>query len=772
MEREEINEKLSMLGRRMEELKLEIHSATTATAATFSEFEFESSFDITAALSDKVRAISEEMQELSLKVETEVKGQLNISTGEFQSLTRQLEQVTVVMGVLEKLTKAQQLMETIATASSERKYSEASSSLVLLEEALKQPLCEREEEIKIMVAVRIQVEVLKQKLIQDLNDAWKETVFWTSLDGASKKEKPAKGETKGVASQDEDIRQWELRLPKSDSTAEQQTLSEMVTALEEVSQLDRKLQALGRHLVQNIFPLTLYWQKVVVTETPLSSGKQVVVKATSERKLPSCLDVFSVVGNLLDLLNDSLLHVQVERKAGQDAEGCQVTLMNLLGDEIAEKVLDGIVKECLSHAIPSTNKELESFHEVIAVTKKFQDKLVSMGFVSEDSRILLDYVENVNVLFANKKCQSILERARGLMTTDIHDTALISSDASPGELPPLDKAGGPSKEKSRKVEMASDPLLSDSTFRMPTCRVSVCIQELLDLAYSTLNEASSSSPQCAVQMFYAVRNIFELFCSVFPTYHAHSLANFPQLTALHHNNCMFLAHHLLTLGHQFKHSLPSDVSATFVDLIPEIRTLGVSSFMEQMKTQKAILEQYIEGAAGFATMDEDTNYEAAEKSLKQALHQLTHLQRVWQDVLPASVYRKAIGILLNSLLTLVMDHLTSLEDISSEAARKLFLLLKMVDDKAATLFLTEEESSDTKNSGNKAKVDLHRHATKYTKFTEIQLVLNGSLQEIADRWADGMGPLAAEFPANELKQLIRALFQNTDRRAAVLAKIK
>lgn len=40
------------------------------------------------------------------------------------------------------------------------------------------------------------------------------------------------------------------------------------------------------------------------------------------------------------------------------------------------------------------------------------------------------------------------------------------------------------------------------------------------------------------------------------------------------------------------------------------------------------------------------------------------------------------------------------------------------------------------------------------------------------RWADGKGPLAAEFSAAEVKSLIRALFQNTERRAAALAKIK
>ncbi len=52
----------------------------------------------------------------------------------------------------------------------------------------------------------------------------------------------------------------------------------------------------------------------------------------------------------------------------------------------------------------------------------------------------------------------------------------------------------------------------------------------MTLAYETLHEAVESSPQCAIQLFYAVRNIFELYCGVFPTYHRQSLATLPQLT--------------------------------------------------------------------------------------------------------------------------------------------------------------------------------------------------------------------------------------------------
>jgi hypothetical protein len=46
--------------------------------------------------------------------------------------------------------------------------------------------------------------------------------------------------------------------------------------------------------------------------------------------------------------------------------------------------------------------------------------------------------------------------------------------------------------------------------------------------YETLTEATQSSEQCAVQLFFAVRNIFELFCSVIPTFHRENLLKFPQ----------------------------------------------------------------------------------------------------------------------------------------------------------------------------------------------------------------------------------------------------
>lgn len=51
------------------------------------------------------------------------------------------------------------------------------------------------------------------------------------------------------------------------------------------------------------------------------------------------------------------------------------------------------------------------------------------------------------------------------------------------------------------------------------------------------------------------------------------------------------------------------------------------------------------------------------------------------------------------------------------------------------------------------------------------MMLNASLQEITEKWCGGAGILTANYKAEEVKHLIRALFQNTDRRAKALAQI-
>lgn len=70
------------------------------------------------------------------------------------------------------------------------------------------------------------------------------------------------------------------------------------------------------------------------------------------------------------------------------------------------------------------------------------------------------------------------------------------------------------------------------------------------------------------------------------------------------------------------------------------------------------------------------------------------------------------------------------------------------------------------------ELEIHTSVAMWEKFNELIMVLRGTLADIEERWFNGMGPLALHFKPEEMKRLIRALFQNTAFRANVLSKIK
>ena len=47
---------------------------------------------------------------------------------------------------------------------------------------------------------------------------------------------------------------------------------------------------------------------------------------------------------------------------------------------------------------------------------------------------------------------------------------------------------------------------------------------------------------------------------------------------------------------------------------------------------------------------------------------------------------------------------------------------------------------------------VHKHTTGWTRFKELGIVLNASLHDIVDRWADGKGPLAVEFTPEQVRK--------------------
>ena len=392
-------------------------------------------------------------------------------------------------------------------------------------------------------------------------------------------------------------------------------------------------------------------------------------------------------------------------------DGDENIFLQFLGKTISKEFTELFIKKCLAPAVPDSREGLTQYEEVIERAKDLRSTLTTYGFLEADDCPILHYAANIETTFANKRCQNILAKARKIMKEDLHLTSQIEppdqealtktvDETVKNELGiSFDRIMAESSEIDVCAEELSLPLpvgmslpSSVGLFVMPKCQVSNSVFKLVTLSRETLEEATRPE----VEAFYAGRllctgrNIFEMYQDVLPIAHRDTLTSFPQSSALAYNNCMYLAHECLTLGHSVlkngkKLPPPLDSRAVILaDLVPKLRRCGVELFLQQMRRQRDQLRTILrDSSAGLGQLSGDNLLPpAAEKCIRQVLHQLNHLRKVWHNVLPVNIYKRAIGTILNSVVEELVERVIILEDIAADSAVQICSLYSVVRDKA------------------------------------------------------------------------------------------
>lgn len=93
---------------------------------------------------------------------------------------------------------------------------------------------------------------------------------------------------------------------------------------------------------------------------------------------------------------------------------------------IKKEFTECLVKDCLMKTIQSTSSNVDSnFQEEI---REFQEALCAYGFYNEADTAILDFAKDIDVHYANKECQQLLQKSRIIMKKDIHDAIDINPD--------------------------------------------------------------------------------------------------------------------------------------------------------------------------------------------------------------------------------------------------------------------------------------------------------------------------------------------------------
>jgi protein transport protein DSL1/ZW10 len=131
------------------------------------------------------------------------------------------------------------------------------------------------------------------------------------------------------------------------------------------------------------------------------------------------------------------------------------------------------------------------------------------------------------------------------------------------------------------------------------------------------------------------------------------------------------------------------------------------------------------------------------------------LKNVWQTILPTKVYNETMGSLLEVISGNLINKVTVMEDISTTLASGLVDLIKTVDEKSQSLFDSDHSILSI--------------APNWQKLLHLQFILDASLVDISTSWKNDQ--ISQSFRADDVKSLIRALFQNTERRSKCLSTI-
>lgn len=237
-----------------------------------------------------------------------------------------------------------------------------------------------------------------------------------------------------------------------------------------------------------------------------------------------------------------------------------------------------------------------------------------------------------------------------------------------------------------------------------------------------------------------------------------------------YNDCVRLAAELEELAaHQREtdaksdlpeHSWPSSRLKLASD-VQSIQSFGRRAYGKEMESQRTILKDLLDGAQGFTNCTEVPFASECTAAVSATIDRVRDVEKEWKDVLSHSALLQSLGSLLSTVIAKVISDIEDLGDISEAESGQ----LRGFCDEISTLRgLFPAPAGD--GEGDVCGV----YTPMWFKFQYMGELLEASLADIRYLWAEG--ELKLEFEADELVDLIEALFADSEHRRRTIIEIR
>lgn len=172
-------------------------------------------------------------------------------------------------------------------------------------------------------------------------------------------------------------------------------------------------------------------------------------------------------------------------------------------------------------------------------------------------------------------------------------------------------------------------------------------------------------------------------------------------------------------------------------------------------------------------------------TLKRGMDIVRRLACVWKGIMPSVVFQQATGTIINAVMSDIIERVIDTEEIGEADSKTLCDNMEWFTAEVTEILKVLPRSLGALAPERKlnpviviqvgqggVEVAPFKFVPAWFRFLEVKFMLDARMGEVADRWLDGNGPLAEHLKLEEVKKMIRALFDNNEKRAKLLAMIR
>ena len=234
-----------------------------------------------------------------------------------------------------------------------------------------------------------------------------------------------------------------------------------------------------------------------------------------------------------------------------------------------------------------------------------------------------------------------------------------------------------------------------------------------------------------------------------------------------YNDCCYIAEQLRSFSTHRQNRASGNELASLEDTTSTLELFGKRSYGKEMESQRTILRDLLDGAQGFMNCAEQPFAEQCDLAVSSTVDRLNEVRRQWAPVLSRSALMQSTGSLLGTVTNKIIVDVGDMGDISEPESQRLVALCNRVVE-LDSLFLPERlPDADP----DEPLVPLTAGYTpSWLKFQYLTNILESSLIDIKYLWTEG--ELSLEFSADEVIDLIEALFADSEHRRRAISEIR